>query len=117
MSSTAVEEPLESAARRALLEKWQALSARMGLTAIEAQALREEHESDWEDRAASVATAERLDRLIDNERLQLALVQAAIARLDNGTWGTCLVCGRAIDAKRLRLVPEAPHCSRCAPHD
>jgi RNA polymerase-binding transcription factor DksA len=113
MSSAVAEESLEATARRMLLERWRSLAARMESATQESRALRELRETDWEDQAASVATAERLDRLVDNERLQLALVKAALDRLDDGTWGWCMVCGQPIKEARLRSVPEATRCSRC----
>lgn len=33
-------------------------------------------------------------------------------RLDNGTYGICAACGRAIEPERLRAVPEATLCLR-----
>jgi RNA polymerase-binding transcription factor DksA len=117
MIASPVEESLETAARRMLLKKWQSLSTHIRLSEREAQLLLEDRAADWEDQAASVATAERLESLAKNERLQLAILQAAIERLDNGTWGTCLVCGRPIAEMRLRLAPEATRCSRCTNHE
>jgi len=42
------------------------------------------------------------------ERLQL--VEDALRRIDDGTYGTCIACGRPILAERLELVPETPYC-------
>jgi DnaK suppressor protein len=40
----------------------------------------------------------------------LAEVDAALARIDDGTYGTCVVCGRPIDEERLRALPYATLC-------
>lgn len=40
-------------------------------------------------------------------------VQAALARLDEGTYGTCLDCGTTISAARLAVRPEASRCVEC----
>jgi len=40
----------------------------------------------------------------------LAEVQAALGRLDAGTYGTCLVCGSEISAERLDALPMASTC-------
>lgn len=40
----------------------------------------------------------------------LADVRSALARLEAGEYGKCVVCGREIEAARLRAVPETPYC-------
>ena len=42
----------------------------------------------------------------------LQQVQAALRRIENGTYGQCLVDGGPIDPKRLDAVPWAPYCTR-----
>jgi DnaK suppressor protein len=41
-------------------------------------------------------------------------IDAAIGRLDNGTYGTCLRCGQPVGAARLAARPAAATCLRCA---
>ena len=41
---------------------------------------------------------------------QLRQVEAALARLENGTYGTCEVCGKAIPEERLEAIPWATLC-------
>ncbi|MGN6621593.1 MAG: TraR/DksA family transcriptional regulator [Sphingomonas sp.] len=43
-----------------------------------------------------------------------AAIDAALARLQAGTYGVCLVCGSVISAARLAAIPEATRCARCA---
>jgi DnaK suppressor protein len=40
----------------------------------------------------------------------LAQVRAALRRIDDGTFGTCVVDGGPIDEKRLESVPWTPYC-------
>ena len=40
----------------------------------------------------------------------LADVRSALARLEAGEYGKCVVCGREIEPARLRAVPETPYC-------
>jgi DnaK suppressor protein len=40
----------------------------------------------------------------------LAQVRAALRRMDEGTYGKCLVDGEPIDEKRLESVPWTPYC-------
>ena len=44
---------------------------------------------------------------------QLQLVDAAIARLEDGSFGRCLRCGRPIAPERLEVLPWAAHCIDC----
>ena len=52
--------------------------------------------------------------LRDSERLALRHVEEAIVRLDAGTYGTCIDCGRAVATERLTAIPWARHCIDCA---
>jgi RNA polymerase-binding transcription factor DksA len=40
-------------------------------------------------------------------------VQAALPRLDNGTYGFCQRCGKPIDARRLEALPYAEYDLEC----
>lgn len=53
-----------------------------------------------------------LSVLAEVER-ELADVEGAMARIDEGTYGTCVVCGAAIPDERLADEPAA---TRCAEH-
>jgi DnaK suppressor protein len=41
-------------------------------------------------------------------------VRAALDRLDQGTYGRCVVCGEQISPARLEAIPETPYCIRHA---
>jgi DnaK suppressor protein len=47
------------------------------------------------------------------KRTHLALIRLALGRLNNGTYGECLMCGEEISPKRLEAVPWTPYCIRC----
>ncbi len=59
---------------------------------------------------------ERLTQVAAHEQMlvQLAVVDRAIEKLDDGTYGTCDVCGDDIPAGRLEVQPWAVRCVRCA---
>ena len=40
----------------------------------------------------------------------LTEVQQALERIDNGTYGICVVCGQPIPEKRLQAIPWAARC-------
>jgi RNA polymerase-binding transcription factor DksA len=43
----------------------------------------------------------------------IADVDAALARLDDGTYGTCEICSRPIGEERLAAIPHARTCVAC----
>jgi DnaK suppressor protein len=64
--------------------------------------------------AASQVFAQQRDlALRDRATQQLELVDAALARLDDGSYGRCLRCGEPIAPARLEALPWAPHCIAC----
>jgi RNA polymerase-binding protein DksA len=48
--------------------------------------------------------------LADNERDLLAAIDAALARIEQGAYGTCTNCGRPISTDRLEALPWASLC-------
>jgi RNA polymerase-binding transcription factor len=52
--------------------------------------------------------------LVEEARHRLAEVEAARARLADGTYGTCERCGEPIGEGRLEARPTARTCIRCA---
>ena len=64
--------------------------------------------------ATQVFEQQRDLALRDREKAQLMQVEAALAALDNGTYGTCWNCGRPIPAGRLEAIPWSTLCIDCA---
>src|SRR5579863_6583743 len=50
---------------------------------------------------------------VDRESALLRQVQAALRRIQDGSFGTCFDCERAISPKRLAAVPWASRCIEC----
>jgi len=63
--------------------------------------------------ADAMADAERSNLVLGNSRTLLEQVQAALQRLDNGTYGFCQRCGKPIDARRLEALPYAEYDLEC----
>jgi DnaK suppressor protein len=64
------------------------------------------------------SASETLDRemeltLGDNAEHLLESIDAALARIDAGTYGNCERCGRPIAADRLEALPWATKCIEC----
>jgi DnaK suppressor protein len=51
--------------------------------------------------------------LRDHSRQHLAVIDAALARLDAGTYGICTSCGEAVAPERLEALPWAALCIAC----
>src|SRR5262245_17360404 len=64
--------------------------------------------------ASHVFEQQRDLALRDRSRIELARVDAALRRLDDGTYGTCASCGNPIGMERLEAIPWAPYCIDCA---
>jgi DnaK suppressor protein len=56
----------------------------------------------------------QLAAVLDAARMRLGDVEAALARLDGGTYGTCERCGAPIGAERLAALPATRRCIACA---
>jgi len=52
-------------------------------------------------------------RNVDRDSTLLRAVKAALARIHDGSFGTCIECESAISPKRLAAVPWAPRCIQC----
>lgn len=63
--------------------------------------------------ATQVFEQQRDLALRDRSTTQLELVDAALARLDDGTFGACRRCGKPIAAGRLEALPWAAYCIEC----
>ncbi len=73
----------------------------------------EEATQDVADRAASSYTKEFLFSQSNNDRQLLNMVEGALARIREGSFGECVSCGKEINAKRLEAVPWTRHCIEC----
>jgi len=67
----------------------------------------EEQASEWDDDVVQ----DGLARLI---REEIGLSQEALRRLEEGTYERCECCGKLIGQRRLRALPQATGCVRCA---
>jgi RNA polymerase-binding transcription factor DksA len=80
-----------------------------------AEAELESHSSrDWDDQALLRETDEVLSGLGLSAQAEARMVDAALARIDAGTFGICARCGADIGADRLDAVPYTPFCRDCA---
>lgn len=78
----------------------------------EAEGLSELSDADQHQADVATETFEREKDLSILERVEgeLADVEHALRRLDDGTYGTCEACGKPIGEERLHAMPAARFC-------
>lgn len=63
---------------------------------------------------AELETAKALEFTLDErETAELRGIEAALARIAEGTYGRCVDCGTNIPLPRLRAAPQAERCIAC----
>lgn len=98
------------AMRKELLEQ---ISLQRGGEIDQAQAAADHFER-REDSSAQVASEREMEfALNERETGELAVMDAALARIEAGSYGQCIDCGCPIAEPRLQASPEVPRCIRC----
>jgi RNA polymerase-binding transcription factor len=106
---------LERARGRLEDERGKALRALASLRQQHPGSLEDEvDETSLDNHLAETASA-TIDREIDyslqeNETRLLAAIDAALQRVEDGTYGRCEACGREIEGERLEAIPWATLC-------
>ncbi len=59
------------------------------------------------------AGREDLFQRISQQRRSLHRIEAALRRIEYGTFGECSICGDQIKPKRLEVMPWTEYCIRC----
>lgn len=99
--------------RRALVAKKDEISQELVKNKDAGQESSDEQTQDIADKATSSYTKEFLFSLSDSERTLVQQIDQAIARIDDGNYGTCTHCGNPLMEKRLEAVPWTPYCLDC----
>jgi len=66
------------------------------------------------DLGSHLAEGELTLTIMENEERIANDVEAALARIDEGTFGRCEACRQEIPKQRLLAMPHARHCVPCA---
>ena len=56
---------------------------------------------------------DRVSAVIEELKRDVDTIDEALLRIGDGSYGTCVLCKSAIDARRLRALPTAQYCSSC----
>jgi DnaK suppressor protein len=102
-------------------ERLLALRARLlgDMTQMEDDALNDHNttssiSTDMEERGSDHADQEVTIRLLGSDKDTFEQVEAAIERIENGSYGRCEECGEKIPESRLDAIPYTARCIRCA---
>lgn len=71
-------------------------------------------EKDSQEQAVQLENDDVLDALDEAGRKELESIARALARMDSGEYGICAGCEEPISPMRLRALPTAATCIRCA---
>ena len=71
-------------------------------------------DQNFSEQAAETENDQVLDALGNTTRDEIEKVKQAISRIDGGTYGICLICGRPIKTERLNVLPYSHQCIHCA---
>ena len=69
--------------------------------------------ADRKDEAARGQLSALSGREEELDRREMSEVEAALRRLDSGTYGDCAGCGEPIPLQRLQVLPAALRCAAC----
>jgi RNA polymerase-binding transcription factor DksA len=64
--------------------------------------------------AIAVEHVEVLSAVEAAARSELAQIEAAVERMDDGVFGLCECCAGRIESQQLEVVPYASRCGNCA---
>jgi DnaK suppressor protein len=94
---------IEAEAREVLLRRRRSLSqSQIGVPADPA--------ARWADYEAAPTP------VCEGVRREMADIDAALTRIQEGRYGTCQNCGGPLGLQRLRALPEARYCVACSGH-
>lgn len=99
--------------RKLLLNRIRDLLRDIGEYQAGIKEIEEVRSADWVDKVADEAPLEVLDSLGELQRLEVAQIEKALERIEEGTYGNCITCGNEISHHRLRAIPYALHCIEC----
>jgi DnaK suppressor protein len=96
--------------RQSLLEQ---LAALRGGAVGRAEASTE-HFATRDDTPAAANSARDLEFALDaHDTAEIEAIEAALLRLEEGTYGECVACSAHIAEARLKAAPEAARCIHC----
>ena len=103
--------------KKTLLSLGDEINAR--INDIEKDLHHEEHaiEKDFAEQATQLENEEVLNSLDNESRATVMEINKALLRIENNTYGRCIMCNEPINEKRLAVTPYASMCVPCTEKD
>lgn len=100
--------------KQKLIEERNALAERVRKIEARIQRVDKPLDPDFAEQAVEQENDEVLDALDEVGRHELEGIEAALQRIEQGTYGICVTCGKPISVERLTVIPYADKCIACA---
>ena len=100
--------------RQQLLAEQERLQALVGRTAKHLYRREEPYDADFEEQAVETQNNEVVEQIDREAQVQLAQVEKALQRIEQGEYNICARCGGEISEARLHALPHADRCINCA---
>jgi len=72
------------------------------------------HSADSSEQAVERENDEVLEGIGQETQIAIQDIRAALVRIGEGNYGSCVDCGQGINPERLEALPETTHCLSCA---
>jgi len=99
--------------KKRLLEKQRQLTEEVGRSALYGKDQEDDSIKDLGDQANTAYTREFFFELGNGNRELLRDVEAALRKIEDGSFGSCERCGEPIAERRLDALPFARYCIDC----
>lgn len=100
--------------KQLLLAEQERLQALVSRTAKHLYRREEPYDADFEEQAVETQNNEVVEQIDREAQLQLAQVEKALQRIDQGEYNICARCGGEISGARLKALPHTDLCINCA---
>ena len=97
-----------------LLSLREEYTRRIDAIEVETHHKEEAVEKDFAEQATQSENDDVLAALDDEAQLMVMQIDAALGRVEQGTYGICKACSEPIKAERLQAIPFAEMCISCA---
>jgi DnaK suppressor protein len=77
------------------------------------QSIVADYPQDPADVGTNLAESDRAEAILAAAKARRLLVLDALVRLEDGSYGVCVDCGKPVPEGRLEVKPEAARCLRC----
>ncbi len=97
-----------------LVDTREELLGRLGRTHHHLYEREERVSAKFSEQSQELESQELILNLEEEARAELKMIEEALVRISDGTYGTCQKCGEQVQQKRLIAVPHTRYCIDCA---